>query len=161
MITFTGREVLELAIKIEQNGATFYQSLAKRAKNPSTTEVFGQLAKEEQGHILRLKDCLNRLAEYDEITESYPGEYKAYLQNLADESVFQCDSACQSLVGKATTEVEAIQVGLFFEKDFLLFLHEMKSFVKPVEQGVIDSLIIEEKQHLMQLLQLKKLLRTQ
>jgi rubrerythrin len=160
MITFAGRELLELAIKIEQNGATFYQSLAKQALNPRLSEVFSQLAKEEQGHIYQLTDWLSRLAEH-KITESYPGEYESYLKSLVDESVYQCDNACQSLVSKAATELEAVQVGVFFEKDFLLFLHEMKGFVKQADAEIINSLIREEKQHLMQLLRLKKYLRDQ
>jgi rubrerythrin len=159
MISFAGKEVLELAIKIEQNGVTFYKSLADRATNSQISEVFSQLAQEEQDHISTLKEWLDKLAER-ETTESYPEEYGAYMKNLADESAYQCDTACQSLVSKAATELETIQVGLFFEKDFLLFLYEMRDFVTQADMSIIDSLIKEEKQHLIQLLRLKKNMET-
>jgi rubrerythrin len=157
MITFAGREVLELALKIEENGASLYRLLTERTKDTNAAEVFGELAKEEQEHISRIKGWLSGLAEHTE-TESYPGEYVAYMKSLADESVYHCDNVCQGLVSKAATELEAIQVGMFFEKDFLLFLHEMKSFIKPAEKEVVNSLIVEEKRHLMQLVQLKSFL---
>jgi rubrerythrin len=157
MITFTGREILELAIKIEQNGATFYKSLAEQRLGPQITEIFRQLAEDEQDHINRLKNWLNTQLE-QQLPESYPGEFESYLKNLANESVYQCDNACQSLVSKATTELEAVQVAQFFEKDFLLFLYEMKGFVTKPDAAVIDSLIKEEKQHLIRLMHLKKTL---
>ena len=58
----------------------------------------------------------------DEREEAYPGEKSLYLKDLVDENVFNCEGACKQALEKTISEEEALQAGITFEKDFMLFL---------------------------------------
>ena len=55
-ITFSGRELLEIAIQIEKNGFTFYANVARKVAEPKVIEVINWLAQEENSHIKRFEE---------------------------------------------------------------------------------------------------------
>ena len=60
------------------------------------------------------------------------------------------------MAGRIKTEKEAIELGIGFEKDSILFYQEMKKFVLTSEQNIIEKLLEEEKEHLRKLFELDK-----
>ncbi len=52
-------------------------------------------------------------------------------------------------------EEDALQAGINFEKDFMLFLHELKREVVKEGIDVIDSLLDEEVKHLREMFNIK------
>ena len=51
-IKFSGNEVIEMAIQIEQKGYDFYTGLEKVAKKNEMKKLFNWLANEEKRHIM-------------------------------------------------------------------------------------------------------------
>jgi len=51
----TVNEILDFAMKSEQEAVDFYTSLASQVKNPEIKEIFLQLAREEVDHKARLR----------------------------------------------------------------------------------------------------------
>ena len=56
----TFEEIIEFAIKQEEESADFYRGLAERAKKPSMQKVFEELVSQEEGHKKRLESVLTK-----------------------------------------------------------------------------------------------------
>jgi len=152
---FKAAEIMDIAVQIEKNGFAFYSEVTKQAKNFSVKEVFDYLTKAEKQHILDFESLAKGLEKY-EPAEAYPGEYNLYMQALAGENVFTKDDAMKTLAKKASWVNEAIEIGIGFEKDSIIFFSEMNKFVPESAGKTIDDLIEQEKEHLRKLLDLKK-----
>ncbi|MFC1620825.1 ferritin family protein [Candidatus Omnitrophota bacterium] len=154
---FSGPEVVEIGIQIEKNGKAFYDGVAKIAKSQKTKEIFGFLGGEEEKHIERFEGLLAQVKKY-EPSEAYPGEYFAYLRALSEGYVFTKANKGAEIAKGITSEKDAIDAGIGFEKDSILFYHEMQKFVLGGEQKIIDKLLEEEQAHLRKLTELKEAL---
>jgi len=69
-IFFSGPEVIEMAIRTEENGEKFYTSHAEKAEVESVKLLFTYLANEEAKHIADSKFLTNFTAEADKIKDS-------------------------------------------------------------------------------------------
>jgi rubrerythrin len=90
-----------------------------------------------------------------EPAESYPGEYFAYMHALAGDYVFTQKNKGAEIAKKIKSDKEAIDIGIGFEKDSILFYTAMKKMVPDKERKAVDELILQEQKHLRQLLELK------
>ncbi len=154
-IFISGSELAQIAIGIESNGAAFYDSLAKSAKDATAQGVYKSLADKEREHIGIFQNMLGQIGDYQP-PETYTEEHDLYLKALVDSSVFSDDQVAREMAQKAGSDAEAIQIGLGAEKDSILFYSEMRDLVRRTDQEVIDKIIEEEKSHLRLLMGLKK-----
>jgi len=153
-ILFSGSELLEVALGIERNGAAFYQDLANKAGGEDVKAIYDYLAGEEGKHLNTFQDMLGSVGQYKP-PESYTEEYMLYLRALIDSIVFPDDKVAKEMANKASSEAEALHMGIIAEKDSILFYSEMRNFVQESDRHIIDAIIGEEKAHLRQLSQLK------
>jgi len=151
---FGGSEIVEMGIQIEKNGKDFYDTLINQSKNKKAKEIFNYLAKEEEKHIAVFQKILDSVQKY-EPPESYPGEYFAYMNALAGDYVFTRKDKGNEIAKKTKNDKEAIELGIKFEKDSILFYEGMKKVVPERQQNIIDELIAQEKSHLLKLSELK------
>lgn len=149
------REVLDLVIQAEEKGLNLYKTLAKNSRNFHVREVFEELAGQEEKHLDEIRQWEDKIAPEAPV-EAYPGEYSLYMKAMADESTFKCDKACELYLEKDVREGDAVQAGITFEKDFILFLHGLKKRVKAEDRAIVDTLIATEETHLQKLYALKK-----
>lgn len=152
---FSGSEIVELGVRIEENGRDFYRTLAEKTKNGASRRIFDYLSGEETKHIIIFKKILEKTEKY-EPAESYPGEYLAYMRALAEGCVFTQKNKGKEIAQKINGDKEAVAMGIGFEKDSILFYEGMKKAVPEYDHKVINELIIQEQQHLNQLSELKK-----
>jgi rubrerythrin len=157
-VFFSGRELIEIAVGIEKNGAAFYNSLAGSTKNPEAKGTYKYLADQEKEHAAVFQKMLGLVSEYKP-PETYTEDYKRYLKALIDSLVFTDDKVTLETAKKVKSDAEAIQVGVGAEKDSILFYMEVKELVRPAERKVVKKIIEEEKSHLRQLTGIKKGLR--
>lgn len=150
-----GSELVKIGIQIEKNGRDFYNALAVRSKNKKIKEMFDFLAGEEEKHIVAFEKILDGIKGY-EPAESYPGEYTAYMNILASEYVFTQKDTGGQLAGKVKDETEAVDLGIGFEKDSIVFYLGMRKALPEYDYKVIDELIAQEEEHLRMLLDVKK-----
>lgn len=152
---FAGSEIVEIGIQIEKNGRDFYNILTEQSKNVKAKDLFKYLAGEEEKHIKVFREILEGVEKY-EPPESYPGEYFAYMNALASEYVFTEKDKGKEIAQKIRTDREAVDLGIGFEKDSIVFYEGMKKVVPEYDQKVVDELIAQEQSHLRQLSELKK-----
>jgi len=152
---FSAAEIVEMGIEIEKNGRDFYSGAARLSKGHDVKQAFEFLGKEEEKHIARFEAILSQVKKY-EPSQAYPGEYFAYIKTLSGEHVFAKKNKGADIAKTVKGDAEAVDLGIGFEKDSVLFYNEMKRFVLEGEQKVIDKLLEEEKEHLRKLTELKK-----
>jgi rubrerythrin len=151
---FAGSEVVELGVHIEENGRDFYHALAAQTQDVKAKEVFQFLATEEEKHIVVFRKICSALEKYEPV-ESYPQEYFAYMKTLANEHIFTRSDKGKEMAVRVRSDKDAVEMGIAFEKDSIVFYEGMKQVVPPEDRKVIDSVIGQEQLHLKQLIDFK------
>lgn len=151
---FSPDEILRLAVKIEENGKKFYESMVKKIEDDKVKSLLEFLAGEEMRHKKTFEDILNSLDEKI-IVESYGGEYEAYMSALARECVFT-----QTIVEKKTEDgfsntLDLLDFALRIEKDSIILYTQMRGNVLK-DIPPIEKIIQEEMKHFILISDLKK-----
>jgi len=152
---FAGSEVVEICVEIERNGYTFYESVAAKLSDPAVVKLARWLGEQEREHERIFVAMLEGLRKAD-TWDSYEGEYALYMKALSQSHVFTGTGAATTLVEKITSDADMLDAAAWFEKDTILFLHEMKPAVPAAEQPVIERLINEERGHLRKINELRE-----
>ena len=151
---FAGSEVVELGIQIEKNGRDFYSALARQSKNPTAAGIFQYLAGEEEKHIAVFQDIVNKTEKYEPVGLDAE-QYFAYMNALAGGYVFTRKGQGEGIAKNIKSDKEAVEMGIGFEKDSIIFFEGIKKAVPGYDQKIVDELIAQEQAHLMQLIDLK------
>jgi len=151
---FKASEVVNVAIKIEENGYKFYTEIANESRFFELQETAKFLASEEKAHIEAFKKILEGVSDAD-ITEAYPGEYALYLKALADSHVFIKTVDTAALAKSLKTADKVIDMGIRVEKDSIIFYDGLKSVISKSSVPTVEELISQERNHLIKLLNLK------
>lgn len=151
---FAGSEIVEIGVQIEKNGKDFYEAISAQSKNALAKDVFQFLAGEEAKHIEIFKNILGSVEKYAP-SEAYPGEYFAYMNALASEHIFTQKDKGREIAQKTQSDKEAVDLGIGFEKDSIIFYEGMKKVVPDYDHKIVDALIEQEHKHLLQLTELK------
>ena len=154
-ISFSGSELINIAIGIERRGIVFYDIMASSTKNSATREVFHYLADMEREHIKTFQGMLGEADKYQPSPDQ-AGEYTAYLQALVDSAVFSDDLVTSEMATRAESDIEALELAIGAEKDSILFYYQMRDIMPQRAQPTVNKVIAEEKSHLRQLSELKK-----
>jgi rubrerythrin len=154
-ISFSGSELINIAIGIEGRGIVFYDVMAKSTQNEAAREVFNYLADMERNHIETFKDMLEGADKF-QIPTDESGQYTAYLRALVDSAVFSDDMVTSEMAAQAESDTAALELAIMAEKDSILFYYEMKEVMPQRAQATVNKIIAEEKSHLRQLSELKK-----
>ena len=157
MITkFSGNEVIEMAIQIEQRGYDFYTVLENNAKKENMRNLFKWLANEEKKHITVFKKLRETFDKIDIIEIHNWDEVALYFKSLIETKVFPDTADGKYLKKELEDEIGAIHIAISFEKDNILYFQEIRDIVEENEKKIINKLINEEKSHIMRLLEIKK-----
>jgi rubrerythrin len=154
-ISFSGSELINIAIGIEERGIVFYDVMAKSTQNEAAREVFNYLADMERNHIEIFKDMLEGADKF-QIPADESGQYTTYLRALVDSAVFSDDMVTSEMAAQAESDAAALELAIRAEKDSILFYYEMKEVMPQRAQATVNKIIAEEKSHLRQLSELKK-----
>ncbi len=117
-------EILGAALELEAKGFTFYTQAAKKTENQTGKRMFAQLAKEEEDHIIRLKQMFKDL--YPKKTDK-------------DIPLFEVE------VSEYSGEVEALKIAADMEKKSIQFYED---WAKGNLESLFSVLIEIEKEHL-------------
>jgi len=154
-ITFSGSELINIAIGIEQRGIAFYDIMAKSTENAGVRDIFQYLTDMERTHIDIFEDMLGEPDKYH-IPETYAEEYSTYLQALVDNAVFTDDAITSEMATRASNDIEALELAIGAEKDSILFYYGFKEILPQQAQSTVGKIINEEKSHLREISELKK-----
>ncbi|MFZ5642622.1 MAG: ferritin-like domain-containing protein [Bacillota bacterium] len=156
ILTFTGKEIIELATEIEKAGKAFYEAASRKVEDPEVSALFKALGNEEEKHIGDFRALEKYLDGGFDPEESYPGEYRDYLKAIIDNHVFNINNV-ESLVKNVVVAREALAVALRFEKDSILIFQEFLKVVDESGRDIVQKLIDQEKEHIGMLFRLNKI----
>jgi rubrerythrin len=141
---FTFHEIIDLAIRIEQNGETAYRKAQNEVLNPLLTPMLQRLADDEKEHIKWFEAFRNRVGAVD-IHPELEEIGKSMLQGVLGDQAFSIQEADFSKIDDLQTLLE---LSLEFEKDTILFYEMLSAFVTDSETlEQLETIIQEETNH--------------
>jgi len=152
-VLFSGNEIVDIAVKIEENGRKFYLAAAGRAEDDNLAAVLRKLADDEVEH----RSTFEALYKSDEDYSLLPGyneEADAYIKAMASSQVFAPGKSVADIAKGARDVFEVLMLAMGAEKDSILYYTEMTRWVQPKDKDVISTVAAEEKAHLKTLMQL-------
>lgn len=152
---FSGKEILDIAVQIELNGHKFYTDLRDKAEDDKLEDLASYLAEQELQHVRDFEALREKFGDFQPPWESYPGEYEAYIRTLAEGHIFN-DPVGRKLIGRATTQEEALYVAMGFEKDSMVFYTEIAGLVPEGQRKVVEEIAGQEREHLMKLSRMRR-----
>lgn len=152
---FEASDIFEIAMRIEENGSSFYRYAVQIAKDEDAKEMFNWLAGEEDKHKIIFQGMLSKI-ETQPPPESYPGEYGAYLHEYADNNLIFKKDVMDAEMARITDTLSAIDFAIRRELDSILYYHEIKGFIARDQHESIDKIINEERKHFKTLSEMKK-----
>jgi len=148
-IRFNADEVFRIAERIEENGARFYRAAAKAVPEESAG-MFYDLAAWEDQHLKTFAAMREKLSDAarGETAWDPDDEAAAYLQAVADGSVFDLGEEPLAAVGENPTIEDILRFALQREKDSITFYVGLQHLA-PGRLGKddIDRIIREEMSH--------------
>lgn len=143
----SGIEIVDIAKKIETCGEAFYDAAVDHVDDPEVRKLFTFLRNEERRHETEFENLLSHVEEADGEWRDNE-EYAGYMRSLAEYRVFPDPEAARALVAAVNDVTSVLRHAMNFEKDSILFLHEMRPIVREEDRRMVDRLLDEERKHL-------------
>jgi rubrerythrin len=142
--------LIEKLASIEEEGASFYESLGTHAENEKIRRLAQTMARVERGHQKRFEKLAQTLSE--KRSEKAPGKITAsvrqYIHTLIDHRIFQSPAHAEKIAKKMTDVNEAVDMAIQFEKDNILLLIECGTIAEGKARELIKSFVGQEKAHI-------------
>jgi rubrerythrin len=151
---FTPAELIRIAVQMERNGEQFYEGVAAKTPEAFARGIFEQLAAAERQHIKDFEAIGDQFSD-QQAWEQHEGELEKYASALLESRVFAEANAGRSMAEAAVTSLDAANAAVAFEKDTILFLHEMRAYLTGGAQPAVEELLRQERQHLVSLWELR------
>jgi rubrerythrin len=148
-------EIVEIGIEKEKKRRDFYAVAAEHFKDHAElADLFGRLRDWEEEHIKRFQEIREHVSKA-QYTESYPGETESYMKALIDSELYD-EVNPEVFAQKVKTPTDALDMGIRFEKDAILFFNGLSRFVDDKSRKIAEKLIEEEQEHMLYLFNKKK-----
>lgn len=151
MSLFNAADLVQFAIRMEENGEAFYRESERLATKADAKQLFKRLADEEVAHHKTFKKMLSQLGETP-TGETHEGEYLNYLRSYIDSKpIFKGDPS------KGGNEMRAaLDAAIQRELDAVLYYQELREHVSDQDGKILDDIIDEERNHFAELSQTRK-----
>jgi rubrerythrin len=143
---YSGKEIIEIAVRIEENGNEFYTSAAEAIKeNNDIKGLLLDLAEKELMHIAIFQKLEERFeAEKFEFNADEASDYISY---LADQHIFGKAGTGKALAKTVHTPKDALEIAFKFETDSVTFYQELEKRTESDAKNLIHQIIEEEMEH--------------
>jgi rubrerythrin len=141
---FSLKDIIDIAVQIEQNGERVYRNAAQKIEDPSLRSLLQELADEEAQHAKWFEALMDTVTG----TGDFPEQEKmgrALLKNAVGAQSFTLEDADFSSMG---TIEDLFELAIEFEKDTVLFYGMLQPLIedqKTLEQ--LHAIIQEEENH--------------
>ena len=156
-MAYTIKEIIDIAVGIEESGLEFYTRCSKKFKEPSISDVFEFLAREEQAH----KELFQSLYGRPEPKGVFNDEYFAYIKAIGGRVFDWQKRDMDDILQNINKPLDAVQHAFIAEKDSILFYSEVKPMYGNNDEVIplLDKIINEERKHVATLVDLADKLR--
>ena len=151
MAIFGATDIIEMAMEVEKSGEVFYAEVARKATSAEVRELFEELAEQERYHHAAFKAMSGSVWEQTSSVEGEWDQYVMYLQATIKSSFFEGSDKALSLAEQVSSEQEALEMALGFEKETMLFFYDLREKVSDSDKSVVERIINEERAHMRRL----------
>jgi rubrerythrin len=150
MSFFSKNDIIEMALKMEQNGYAYYDMALQKTELPKeAVSILTRLRDEEKKHeqtFLELRTKIDDL----ELTDSASwADAQLYIESIIESHVFNSEEAAIKLAQNAKTREELLQHAIQFEKDTILFFFSIARHIENHKaKDALDQIINEEASHI-------------
>ncbi len=150
--TYSADELVNFAVKIEEQGIAFYKAMAQKTKNQEVKALYLSLAIDEEQHRKRYQALLSKVQKGSAPGE-YPEEYQGYLRALVENTVFPSSTKQKEALAN---DGDVLDFAIDREKDSILFYLEMRDHLPKICSDIVETIINEERKHIVKLLDHKE-----
>ncbi len=148
-------DIVDIGIEKEKKRREFYALAADHfEENDELAELFGRLRDWEDEHVRKFKEIRGEVAG-GEYAEDYPGEMEGYMKALVESDLYD-DINPKDFAVSIQTPDQALQRGIAFEKDAILFFTGLAKFLDEDNKKTVNKLVKEEQQHMLYLSDMKR-----
>ena len=155
MSIFNPGDILQFAMRIEEDGEMFYRKAALNAETKEVRDFFNMMADEEARHKTVFENMLKGI-DMNPPAESYRGEYAAYLRDYIDGKIVFTKKEKDRVLSDTLDTLGAIRFAMGREVDSILYYHEAKQFIDKKHYAEVDRVIEEERKHFAKLAEMEK-----
>jgi rubrerythrin len=143
---YSGQEIYEIAVRIEENGQDFYSRAAEMIREHNDTKaLFLDLAEKEVLHVAIFQKLFDKFQpeDFEFPTEDASG----YMTHLAESHIFGKPDSGAKMARTITNPQQALEIALKFENDSVSFYTELLKSTKSDSRRLVQQIINEEKEH--------------
>lgn len=143
------KELLELALRIEENGAKFYGHSFSIVKDEKVKAELQMLASWESDHVDHVKKLFKNISNTSDELPLYfsPEEDSSlYMKSLADSHVFIRSVNVDGLISGCTTTSAILSLALMFENDSVNFYRSLETKLIDTDAKALVAKIAEEEE---------------
>ena len=142
---FSALEIIDLAIKLENNGEAVYRDAIGKVSNPGLVPLLEWMADEEVKHAEWFADLKHNLETKNQNPFAEEMSRELFNEMLGEKNFSLKDVDFSSIENLE----ELIAVFIEFEKDSIIFYEVLKPFVEdPDARKYLQKIIEEEKHHI-------------
>jgi rubrerythrin len=143
---YSGQEIIDIAVRIEENGNEFYNSAAEMVGESNDIKaLFLDLAEKEILHI----SIFQKLADkFDaESFDFQDADASDYVSHLAESHIFGKPDSGKELAKKVISPTQGLEIAFKFENDSVAFYTELLKYARSDSKRLVQQIIDEEKEH--------------
>ena len=142
---FSAKEIIDLAIKLENNGEAVYRDAIEKVSKPGLVPLLERMADDEVKHASWFADLKHNLETKNE--NPFKEEMSRELFNeMLGEKNFSLKDIDFSTIENID---DLVEIFIEFERDSIIFYEVLKPFVEdPVARKYLQKIIDEEKSHI-------------
>lgn len=155
---YSGAEIFQIAMELEEAGRVFYETLAEEAEDHDLADLCRNLATEETNHYRKFKKMSEELVQRP-ASRPLTWDELHFAQMLIEERVLSDPEAARDAAVSGDA-AEMLETAIRLEKDSVLFYNELLAEVDKEDAPAVQEIIDEEKRHVRVLVEAKKRLRS-
>jgi rubrerythrin len=148
---FRASDVTELAMELEKSGEAFYRAVARKVGSAQVQALFEDLADQEVIHYKIFAKLFQAVHGKPFMTDEEWNTYQDYLGATVQSAFFEGADKALAVADEVKDEQEALRMAIRFEKETVLFFHDLYDVVPALDKGTIEKVIDEEKRHVRRL----------
>ena len=155
---YSGAEIFQIAMELEEAGRVFYETLAEKSADRGLADLCRDLAVQEADHYRKFKKMGEELVQRP-ASRPLTWDELNFAQILIEERVLSDPEAARDAA--ASGDVAALlETAIRLEKDSVLLYNELLPEVDEKDAPAVQEIIGEEKRHVRSLVEAKKALKS-
>lgn len=158
MGVYSGAEIFQIAMELEEAGRVFYETLAEASKDADLGDLCRNLATQESDHYQKFKKMSEGLVQRP-ASRPLTWDELHFAQILIEERVLSDPEAARDAASSGDVS-GVLETAIQLEKDSVLFYNELLDEADEKDAGAVQEIIDEEKRHVRALVEAKRRLMT-